>query len=160
MSEETRKPSSVSVTLLIFVIGALCALGGVTFKLVLDRMDKQEAAAESSIAQVREEIKITKEDAQAAVARQEAAATAAASVLRDSVASTAKAAKDGVDASAKALSDSVTATAKTAKDAVDASAANLEKLINGIDHRTEKLEDRAFTSLHDGAASTYPPQIK
>jgi len=134
--------------LLVLALTAIIAIGGVTFKLVIERMDKQETIAAADISALREEIKTTKSDAKdavsaAAVASKDAVA-ATASALKDAVAATAAASKDSVAATASALKDAVTATAVSSKDAVAATASALSEKIELLNKRVEKLEDRSF----------------
>lgn len=112
--------------LLVLSLGAVIAIGGVTFKLVLERMDKQETIAAADIAALREEIKTTKADA------------------KDAVSAAAIASKDAVAATASALKDSVAGAAVSSKDAVAATASVLSEKIELLHKRVEKLEDRAF----------------
>ena len=111
---------------LLVAIGMVLALGGVTFKLVLSRMDKQEARASEDIRTLREEIKTTKTDA------------------KDAVSAAAVASNAAVAATASALRDAVASAQTSAKDAVAATASALSEKINALDGRIEKIEDRAY----------------
>jgi hypothetical protein len=108
---------------LIFAVSALLALGGITFKLVLDRMDTSEVSAARDIEALRNEIATTKSDA------------------KDAVAAAAVASKDAVAATASALRDAVAAATTAAREGVDATAHSLTEQIKQLDHRVEKLED-------------------
>lgn len=107
-------------------IASLLGLGGVTFKLVIERMDKQEARAALDIAALRKEIETTKADA------------------KDAVSAAAAASKDAVAATAIALKDSVTATVSASKDALASTALASSDKIEALSRRIEKLEDRAL----------------
>ena len=74
---------------LIFAVSALLALGGITFKLVLDRMDTSEVSAARDIEALRNEIATTKSDA------------------KDAVAAATTAAREGVDATAHSLTEQI-----------------------------------------------------
>ena len=137
--------SNGTTKFLVLSISALLGLFGVTYTLLLDRMNKQEAIAAADIAALREEIKMTKADAKdavnsAAIASKDAVA-ATASALRDAVNATASASKDSVAASASALKDAVNATAASSKDATNAIASSLAEKIDILSHRVEKLEE-------------------
>jgi hypothetical protein len=132
----------------ILALSALLTLGGVTFTLLKERMDKQELRATEDISALREEIKTTKADAKDAV-------SAAAVASKDAVAATASALKDAVAATAAASTASVTATAVSAKDAVAAIASALSEKITLLDRRVEKIEDRDFVKSSGG----YPVNI-
>ena len=138
----------IPLSLLLSLLGAVLAIVGVTFKLVLDRMDTQEKRAALDIATLRTEIATTKADANNAVNNatlaSNSAATATAVALRESVASTALAAKENVAASAVALRESVALTAASSKEAVAAMASALNNKLDALNLRTQKLEDRAF----------------
>ena len=112
---------------LLVAIGMVLALGGVTFKLVLSRMDKQEARASEDIRTLREEIKTTKTDA------------------KDAVSAAAVASNAAVAATASALRDAVASAQTSAKDAVAATASALSEKIKALDGRIEKIEDRAYS---------------
>jgi hypothetical protein len=130
------------------VASFILALGSVTFKLVLQRMDKQESRAALDIATLRTEIATTKADANNAVNNAtvagNAAAAATAVALRESVASTALAAKENVASSASALREQVASTALASKEALSAIANSLNDKIEAHDRKIEKLEDRSF----------------
>lgn len=134
---------------LVLAISALVALFGVTYTLLLDRMNKQETIAAADIAALREEIKTTKADAKDAVAAAASASkdavAATATALRSSVDSTATAARESVSASAAALKDSVNATALSARDATNAIAAALSDKILVLSSRIDKIETRINT---------------
>ena len=121
----------VANKVLTIALMSVIAIFGVTFKLVLDRMDKSETIAAANISALREEIKSTK------------------SVARDAVAAAAVASNAAVAATATALRDAVTATATASKEAVAATASSQNEKIGVLSHRVEKLEDRAFRNFQD-----------
>src|ERR1017187_436162 len=121
--------SQLVIAMLGISIAAILGIGGVTFRLVLQRMDKQELRAALDIATLRTEIATTKSDANNAVNNAtiagNAAAAATAVALRESVASTALAAKENVASSASALREQVASTALASKEALSAIANSL-----------------------------------
>ena len=118
---------------LYFSILALLGIGGITFKLVLQRMDKQESRAALDIATLRTEIATTKADANAAT-------TAATTASKDSVASTALAAKEQVASSAAALRDQVASANLSSKELLAKTEAALNDKILAQEKRIEVLE--------------------
>src|ERR1017187_8882247 len=133
---------------------ALLGIFGITFKLVLQRMDKQEERAASDVITLRQEIANTKADATAAVnAAQTAskdAVAATAKALSDSVAATALASKEQVAASAAALKDQVSATAIAAKDNITEKASSLKELIDLHNGRIDRLENLLLSKKDGG----------
>ena len=93
MNEEPPKNIQIEsvnlMRLLLACVGALIALGGVSFTMLKDRLDNQARQATADIATLREEIKATKSDAKdlvniAAAAAKDAVANSA-TALRDSL---------------------------------------------------------------------------
>jgi hypothetical protein len=140
-----EKNGSRYIAIFFAIVLGLC---GVTYSLVIDRMNKQEVIATADITALREEIKTTKADAKDAVAQQSSsqkdAVAATASALRESVAATALAAKESVAASASALKDSVSATALSSRDATNAIASALSDKISILSLRLDRLENRYY----------------
>src|ERR1017187_9826817 len=133
--------SQLVIAMLGISIAAILGIGGVTFRLVLQRMNKQEERAALDIATLRTEIATTKSDANNAVNNATIASNAAAVTLQNSVAATALAAKEQVAASASALKDQVASTATASKESITEKAGALNDRINVHDHRIEKLEE-------------------
>ena len=131
------------MTFVVMLVSAVVALGGVTFDLLIDRMNKSEVIAASEIAALREEIKSTKADSKDAVA---------ASILasKDAVAATAVALKESNAATALASSSAVIASASALRDQVAATAVAASQRIDILSRRIDKLEDLSITAMAAG----------
>lgn len=156
--------STLLVRFLIFALVMLVALFGTTYKLLLDRMDKQESVAAQAVTELREEIKVTKADNKdslnaASIASKDAVA-ATASALKDAVAATALASKESMAATASALRDAVAATAVASKDAVTATATSLSDRLNTLSVRLDRLEDKVNDGVLDHRHSYLPSGVK
>ena len=155
MSDKPPKSfgQQISVQFFLLAMSAVVALGGVSFGLLIDRMNKQEAVAASDIAALREEIKATKSDAReaviAAVLASKDSVAATATALKDSNAASALAANAAMVASAAALRDQVSSSANSASERTSSSASALNDKILVLSTRLDKLEERAYQKIEN-----------